>query len=122
MYSVELNTEENIGLYTFSSISYAWRGYEVWNETTGEYEYGNHTSDKKLTITWNKVDGTAVPMGTYAVTFKRNVMTTIKIKAENLNMDNGIKVYKEEVAMVPDENIYEIEGGKVTEVPVTSGN
>ena len=120
LYSVELDSEENVGIYTFNSIRSAWIGNTVWNGTTEEYE--NYTSDKKLTITWNKADGTAVPMGTYNVTFKRNVMTTIKIKAENLNMDNGIKVFKEEVSMAADENIYEIEGGTVTEVPVTSGN
>lgn len=122
IYSVEVGSDSYEGIYAFLHTYYAWKGLEIWNETTGEWVYENYTSDKKLTITWNKADGTAVPMGTYNVTFKRNVMTTIKIKAENLNMDNGIKVYKEEVAMVPDENIYEIEGGKVTEVPVTSGN
>lgn len=116
LYSVELDSEVNEDIYTFDDI------YSAWYERDVNDEAIKYTSDKSLTITWNKADGTAVPMGTYNVTFKRNVMTTIKIKAENLNMDNGIKVYKEEVAMVPDENIYEIEGGKVTEVPVTSGN
>lgn len=114
LYSVVLDSEINEGIYTFQSITSVW--YRACNGST------NYASDKKLTITWNKADGTEVPMGTYNVTFKRNVMTTIRIKAENLNMDNGIKVFKEEVAMVPDDNVYEIERGTVTEVPVASGN
>ena len=122
IYLVELDSEINENIYTFDRIEKAWKGIEVWNKNTQKYEYENYTSDKRLTITWNKADGTAVPMGTYKVTFKRNVMTTIKIKAENLNLDNGITVFKEEVSMAADENIYEIEGGTVTEVPVTSGN
>lgn len=114
LYDVVLGSESNESIYTFSTIA------KVWDAAcNGPKDY---TSDKKLTITWNKADGTSVPMGTYNVTFKRNVMTTIRIKAENLNMDNGIKVFKEEVAMVPDDNVYEIEGGTVTEVPVISGN
>lgn len=112
-YSVELGTEPNEGIYTFKWIEAVWA-----SACRGEV----YASDKMLTISWNKADGTVVPMGTYAVTFKRNVMTTIKINAENLNTDNGIKVFKEEASMVPDETIYEINGGKVTEVPVIPGN
>jgi len=122
LYTVDLNSVSNVGIYTFSSIKYAWEGNEVWNEINEEWGYENYTCEKNLAITWNKADGKVVPMGTYKVTFKRNVMTTIKIKAENLNMDNGIKVYKEEASMADDENIYEIEGGTVTEVPVIPGN
>lgn len=122
LYEVELTSEPNEGIYTFSRIWEAWKGKGVWNEMTGVTDYENYSWEKKLTLSWNKADGEIIPMGTYAVTFKRNVKTTIKIKAENLNMANGIRVFKEEVSMVDDENIYEIEGGTVTEVPVTSGN
>lgn len=119
-YTVELTSEAPINddIYTFTSIQSAWKG--IWDKETEEYK--NYYKNKKLSINWTKADGTVLPLGTYTVTFKRNVKTTIKIKAENLNTESGIKVYKEEVSMIDDENIYEINGGTITEVPVTNGN
>lgn len=124
-YNIEFGAENYEGIYTFYDIVSAWKGRVIensWNSTTGEYEYENYYSDKHLTISWKKADGTVVPMGTYLVTFKRNVKTTIRIKAENLDLDNGILVYKEEVSMVNDDVIYDISGGTVVEKDVTSGN
>ncbi len=112
LYNINLNTEPYESIYTFSNIDYAW----------AEYSGNRYTSEKQLTINWNKADGSIVPMGTYTVTFKRNVKTTIRIHAEDLNLENGIKVYKEETPMADDEYIYDITGGKVEEVPVNSGN
>jgi hypothetical protein len=86
------------------------------------YETLSYRSEKKLTISWKKADGSITPMGAYTITFKRNVKTTIRIHAEDLNLENGIKVYKEETPMADDEHIYDITGGKVEEVPVNSGN
>jgi hypothetical protein len=125
LYDIEFGAENYEGIYTFCLIGNAWRGVEIldsWNSTTGKYEYENYYSDKHLTISWKKADGTIVPMGTYMVTFKRNVKTTIRIKAENLDLDNGILVYKEEVSMADDDVIYDISGGTVVEKDVTSGN
>ena len=119
LYNIEFGAENYEGIYTFYSIYGAWRG--CWNSSTQEYE-NYYYSDKHLTISWKKADGTVVPMGTYKVTFKRNVKTTIRIKAENLDLDNGILVYKEEVSMADDDVIYDISGGTVVEKDVTSGN
>lgn len=125
LYDIEFGAENYESIYTFSYIYGAWRGIGVgdYNYSTGKYdEYENYYSDKHLTIYWKKADGTVVPMGTYTVTFKRNVKTTIRIKAENLDLDNGILVYKEEVSMANDDVIYDISGGTVVEKDVTSGN
>ncbi|MBR5541877.1 MAG: hypothetical protein IKU64_05910 [Bacteroides sp.] len=119
LYTLEVGSEPLDDIYTFRNIRSAWQG--KWNSTTGAYDL-NYTSNKTLTISWNKADGTIVPMGTYPVTFKRNVKTTIRIKAEANDLENGIRVFKEDVAMVDDENIYEITGGEVVEVPVIPGN
>lgn len=116
LYSVEVGIETLDDIYTFQNINSAWYSRNIDNE---EILY---TSRKNLTISWNKADGTVVPMGTYSVTFKRNVKTTIRIKAEANDLENGIKVYKEEKPMADDEYIYDITGGKVEEVPVNSGN
>ena len=125
LYDIEFGAENYESIYTFYSITSAWRGAVIpdsWNPTTGKYEYENYYSDRHLTISWKKADGTVVPMGKYTVTFKRNVKTTIRIKAENLDLDNGILVYKEEVSMADDDVIYDISGGTVVEKDVTSGN
>lgn len=125
LYDIEFGTENYESIYTFDDIWSAWRGRSIsgsYDSTTGKYEYENYYIDKHLTIYWKKADGTVVPMGTYTVTFKRNVKTTIRIKAENLNLDNGILVYKEEVSMADDDVIYDISGGTVVEKDVTSGN
>ena len=61
-------------------------------------------------------------MGTYEVTFERNVKTTIRINAEDSGIDGGIIVNKDSSIIIDDDNIYYISGGTVTEVPVTSGN
>ena len=125
LYDIEFGAENYEGIYTFSWILGAWRGREIsgsYDSTTGKYEYENYYTDKHLAIYWKKADGTIVPMGTYLVTFKRNVKTTIRIKAENLDLDNGILVYKEEVSMANDDVIYDISGGTVVEKDVTSGN
>jgi hypothetical protein len=118
LYDIEFGAENYEGIYTFYYIDDAWRGR--WNSSTEEYV--NYYTDKHLIIYWKKADGTVVPMGTYTVTFKRNVKTTIRIKAENLDLDNGILVYKEEVSMANDDVIYDISGGTVVEKDVTSGN
>ena len=118
LYDIEFGAENYESIYNFFDTKNAWRGR--WNSSTQEYE--NYYLDKHLTIYWKKADGTIVPMGTYLVTFKRNVKTTIRIKAENLNLDNGILVYKEEVSMADDDVIYDISGGTVVEKDVTSGN
>jgi hypothetical protein len=125
LYDIEFGAENYESIYTFRYIDDAWRGIGTgdYDYSTGKYnEYVNYYSDKHLTISWKKADGTIVPMGTYMVTFKRNVKTTIRIKAENLDLDNGILVYKEEVSMADDDVIYDISGGTVVEKDVTSGN
>ena len=76
LYSVEVSSEPLDDIYTFYDILGAWQG--KWNSNTEAYDL-NYTINKTLTISWNKADGTIVPMGTYPVTFKRNVKTTIRI-------------------------------------------
>ena len=114
LYGIIVNNEPNDDIYTFNEIWNVWDYTRVFDS--------RYTSEKQLTITWRKADGSLIPMGKYDVTFKRNVKTTIRINAENLNTENGIQVFKEDVPMVNDDNIYEITGGSVVEIPVNNGN
>ena len=120
-YSLNLtaNSPENNGIFTFNYIEEAWRGREIYNEN-GSYTLVNYSSPKKLNISWTKADGSTTPLGAFDITFKRNVKTTIIIKVADPSQQNGIVITKTETRMSEDENKYVIEGGTITEVPVTS--
>ena len=109
-------------IYSFANAHQAWKGiYKGTDSDTGEPIYENYSSKKTLEIKWNKGDGTVIPFGIYSVTFKRNVKTTICINVADLpSVSNGITVTKEETTITDDENEYNISGGKIVEVPVTS--
>ena len=109
LYKVNLTTNnyENDNIYTFSDIFSA-------------YKNNDYSAEKNLTITWTKDNGEVTPLGTYTVTFKRNVKTTIRIKAGDLSINKGITVTKEETPFSDDENEYIIEGGEIITVPVNS--
>lgn len=108
------NLEDN-NIYTFCDYQQAWFGiYKTADELVEYY------TTTPLTISWTKDDGSVTPLGTFDVTFKRNIKTTIVIKVEDPSQQNGIVVTKEETRMTDDENKYVIEGGTITEVPVTS--
>jgi hypothetical protein len=103
------------GVFSFSSLYSAWYG-------TYDMPASGHLVDyfttKQISINWTKDDGSITPLGTYSVTFRRNVKTTIRIKAEDAGAPNGIFLTREDAPMVDDDKEYLIEGGKVTEVPV----
>lgn len=127
-YSVSLTPEAPISdkIYSFWDFYKAWKGNitTIGNDPeTNEpiYEYTNYTSEKTLNIKWAKEDGTVVPFGNYNVIFTRNVRTTIRIDVANLpSVNNGITITREDTAISDDENEFVIEGGEITEVPVTT--
>jgi hypothetical protein len=103
------------GIFSFSDIQGAWRG--SWNSKTQLYE--NYYCAKALTISWTKADGSVVPLGTHAITFKRNIRTTITIDVKDTSLNNGIRITMDDAPMADDEKEYEISGGTVIETPVT---
>ena len=121
-YNVELGSATPIfeRIYSFSNTYEAWRGKWVPQEGNNAGTYVNYYEDFKLNISWTKADGSVIPLGTFDVTFERNVKTTVKIKAEEAGSSNGITVVKENVPMVDDDKEYQISGGTVTEVPVNN--
>lgn len=117
-YNVELTSaaSEYNGIYRFRNIRDAWYG----TLEKAEEPPVNYYTTKQLTITWTKDDGSETPLGTFDVTFKRNVKTKIRIKVTDPGVQNGIVITREETPMTDDENEYVIEGGEITEVPVTT--
>ena len=102
------------GIFSFSEQQSAWQGRYSMETNT----YVDYYDTKQININWIKADGSTTPMGTYDVTFKRNVKTTIRFKVEEVGVKSGIVITREDAPMVDDDNEYVIEGGKVTEVPV----
>ena len=117
LYRLEVLSEnpDYAGLYSFDSFREAWQG--VWVDD----RYENYYTDKSLNISWTKADGSVTPLGTYEVTFKRNVMTTIRIKVDQAAAPDGkgIVIVRTDDALVSDSYEYVLNGGEVTEVPVT---
>ena len=112
-------------IYSFIDTYQAWKGKLTFigfdSEGKEITEYREYTSEKTVEIKWNKEDGTVIPFGTYKVTFKRNVRTTIRINVAKLpSVNNGITVTREDTPMSDDENDFLIEGGEITEIPVNS--
>lgn len=108
LYTVEISPEspESEGIYTFSDIYAAW-------------SIEDFTTPKSLTFRWTKYDGSEMSYGPNAVYFKRNVMTTIRFKMDIPEYQNGIVITREDTELTDDEIEYVLEGGVMTEVPVT---
>jgi hypothetical protein len=102
------------GIYCFGDVRSAWFG------SAGPVQPVNYYTTKQLTISWTKDDGSETPLGTFDVTFKRNVKTKIRIKVTDTGVQNGIVITREETPMTDDDKEYVIEGGEITEVPVTT--
>lgn len=107
------------GIYRFGNVRDAWFGCTEHDEN-GNLALVNYYTTKQLTILWTKDDGSETPLGTFDVTFKRNVKTKIRIKVADPGVQNGIVITREETPMTDDENEYVIEGGEITVVPVTT--
>ena len=116
-YSVDIPAEnpETDAIYSFQSLQDAWRG--IYNRETGSYE--EYYRNKIMVISWIKADGSCTPLGSYDVTFKRNVRTTVKINIEDASLPNGIRVVRMDNALSDDDKEYVITGGEVVKVPVT---
>ena len=107
LYTVEISSEnpESEGIYTFKDI------YAAWSQE-------DFTTTKILTFSWTIYDGSEV-RNSYVVEFKRNVMTTIRFKMDIPEYQNGIVITREDTELTDDEKEYVIDGGVMTEVPVT---
>ena len=108
-YSVTLTPEivELDKIYRFYNIRNAWLSED-------------YRSSKIITISWAKDDGSETPIGSYEITFKRNIKTTIRIKLGESGLQNGIVITRGDTPMSGDDNEYVIEGGEIIEVPVTT--
>lgn len=63
--------------FTFANVKAAW-------------EDNKYTETIDVTINWTRPDGTTLPLGTHAVTYKRNATTVVQVKIENDGEEEGL--------------------------------
>ena len=70
---------------------------EVWSHTQGVYSQVIETS-----FSWNKEDGTVVPLGAHDITYKRNQMSVITLELTDGTVASGIGFQIDESGEMPD--------------------
>jgi|LSQX01.2.fsa_nt_gb hypothetical protein len=70
-----------------------------------------------LSFTWLKVDGAEVPVATQDVVFKRNMLTTIRVKVNDALVDKSLTITTESTEM-GDGGTFDVEGDGGTDTPI----
>lgn len=111
-----LTTNENkiSDIFTFSNVAAAWAD-------------NKYTETIDVTINWERPDGTTLPLGTHAITYKRNATTVVNVKIENDGADGGLgfEIDESETGepIADGENDVTIEDGEVVDTDVdTNGS
>lgn len=65
----------------------------------------DYTEKIPVSISWEKKDGAVVPLVSQDITFKRNKLTTITVKAKDNSVDNGVDVTEDKTEMGKGDNI-----------------
>lgn len=106
-----LTTSENkiSDIFTFSNVAAAWAD-------------NKYTETIDVTINWERPDGTTLPLGTHAITYKRNATTVVNVKIENDGADGGLgfEIDESETGepIADGENDVTIEDGEVVDTDV----
>ena len=106
-----LTTSENkiSDIFTFSNVAAAWAD-------------NKYTETIDVTINWKRADGTTLPLGTHAITYKRNATTVVNVKIENDGADGGLgfEIDESETGepIADGENDVTIEDGEVVDTDV----
>lgn len=77
----------------------------------------NYSETITLSVNWLKADGAEVPIATQDVVFKRNMLTTIRVKVNDALVDNNLTITTESIEM-GDGGTIDLEGDGGTETPV----
>lgn len=77
----------------------------------------NYSETITLSVNWLKADGAEVPIATQDVVFKRNMLTTIRVKVNDALVDNNLTITTESTEM-GDGGTIDLEGDGGTKTPV----
>jgi hypothetical protein len=97
--------KQHSDIYTFKNVKAA-------------AEKDTYTETHNVTINWHKPDGTIFPLGTHAITYKRNKTTTVNIEIETSAINNGIGLEIEDTEMTPDDEETTIKDGEIVETEI----
>lgn len=81
-------------------------------------ENNTYTETHNVTINWHRADGTIFPLGTHAITYKRNKTTTVNIEIETSAINNGIGLEIEDTEITPDDEETTIKDGEIVETEI----
>lgn len=95
----------NEAIYTFSDVKGAWQKND-YSETFTIY------------LTWNRSNGVSQKLDDQQVTFKRNVMTEVKINLNGTANDSGIGINKDNTSMSNENVNINVSGGDQTDTDV----
>lgn len=73
--------------------------------STGIWTEDDYTETIPLSVSWEKVDGSVVPLVSQDITFKRNKLTTITVKVKDNSVDNMVDITQDNTVMGQGDNI-----------------
>lgn len=105
--SINLTKEalSNEAIYTFSDVKSAW-------------QKNDYSQTFTINLTWNRSNGVSQKLDDQQVTFKRNVMTEVKINLNGTANDSGIGINKDNTAMTNENVNINVSGGDQTDTDV----
>lgn len=105
--SINLTKEalSNEAIYTFYDVKSAW-------------QKSDYSQTFTINLTWNRSNGVSQKLDDQQVTFKRNVMTEIKINLNGTANDSGIGINKDNTAMTNENVNINVSGGDQTDTDV----
>ena len=96
-------------MHTFRNVYACWQ-----NATTPD----NYSQEFTVNMTWTRGNGISQKLNPLKISFKRNVMTTVRIKLNGGNKENFFDLNLENTAMSKDEKDLDIDAGDITDTPV----
>lgn len=99
----------NEAIYTFSDVKAAW-------------QKNDYSQTFTVTLTWNRSNGVSQKLEDQQITFKRNVMTEVKINLNGTASDSGIGINKDDTAMSKENVNINVSGGDQTDTDVNPKN
>jgi hypothetical protein len=92
-------------IYTFTDVYAAWLD-------------NNYSKTISVTLRLIREDGTAVPLGTHNITFKRNSTTVIKINVDDTSEVGGVGVEFLDSGEMPEDSEITIKDGEIVDTEI----
>ena len=89
--------------------------YACWQNASSS---DNYSQDFTINMTWVRGNGVTQTLNPLKVTFKRNVMTTVRINLNGGDKENSFDLKLENTDMGKEEKDFDVDAGDMTDTPV----